>query len=821
MRRRVRDLGLAILAAGVCLLAGCFGVSQNPSYFPYYLPTGDIIRTHAKPPGHGYYANFDPHAVRLEVRPLDATNPVRTQHVLIATVYDEKGQPRRDRRVEWMVEGVGNIVEVDESGYFPGRGYKVDNKYAVSYTNYGEHLISRGNASPADDFMVRPGQTWCVISSATEGDTYVTVYAPEIANWEAHRVVVTKHWVDAQWALPPPAVNPAGTEHTLVTNIFRHTDRQPLANYRVRYRILDGPDAVFAQTRTREAVATSDLSGNAVVTLAQVAPQAGINRIGIEIIRPPDPTSPSGVGLIIGSGETTKEWRAPQVALNVTGPPTAAVGQEVPYTITVTNSGQVVSQAMTVRAILPPGAQFVRSTPPATLETNQVIWTLGFLPPGGTHTIQALIRLNQPGTFRFCASLATVEGIRDDKCVDTQVGDGATPPPTPGPTPVPTPGPTPGQAGAPTAPPANVPGPGPVPAIGQLNLAMSDPATAVLNVPFTYELSLNNPGTAPIRNVLVHAVFDPALEHETRASAVDLTVPTLAPGQSTPVRLTLTPRKAGVFTTQVTATAEGGLKAEARRTVTILAPRVQIAKKGPRQRYVDQNITWEIRVDNPGDLPLTNVVVRDELPGEVSFVSASDLGQVVNGQVTWNLGGLPAKGQKTLQVVARCLRAAPTLLNRAVVTADGGLQEQAEAPLEVIGVPAYLLEILKEGDPVPVGGRVTYRIRVTNTGTQPANQVELTAVVPRQLQVVSQEGPTSARVANDRVVFPPLAAVQPKQTLVYTIVCQAAQPGDVRFRVELGAKTLTQPVVKEESTNIFVPPNGNGAAPPAPMPPPR
>ena len=29
------------------------------------LPTGDIIQTHAKPAGHGYYANFDPHAVRV------------------------------------------------------------------------------------------------------------------------------------------------------------------------------------------------------------------------------------------------------------------------------------------------------------------------------------------------------------------------------------------------------------------------------------------------------------------------------------------------------------------------------------------------------------------------------------------------------------------------------------------------------------------------------------------------------------------------------------------------------------------------------------
>src|ERR1700693_4213206 len=102
-----------MLAACIAVLPGCFGGTSNPSYFPYLLPTGDIIQTHAKPIGPGYLANFDPHAVHLEVRPLESTNPVRTQHVIIATVYDEKNVPRRDRRIEWMVEGVGNIVEVD------------------------------------------------------------------------------------------------------------------------------------------------------------------------------------------------------------------------------------------------------------------------------------------------------------------------------------------------------------------------------------------------------------------------------------------------------------------------------------------------------------------------------------------------------------------------------------------------------------------------------------------------------------------------------------------------------------------------------------
>jgi hypothetical protein len=160
--------------------AGCFGFAQNPSYFPYLLPAGDIVQTHAKPISPAYYENFDPHAVRLELRPLkdvngqDVTNQVRTQHVLIATIYDEKDVPRRSRRVEWMIEGAGSIIEVDEAGVTGGRGYKVNNQYGVSYTAYCESRLSRSgnNKDKRDgDVMIRPGQTWCVISAPVEGDT--------------------------------------------------------------------------------------------------------------------------------------------------------------------------------------------------------------------------------------------------------------------------------------------------------------------------------------------------------------------------------------------------------------------------------------------------------------------------------------------------------------------------------------------------------------------------------------------------------------------------------------------------------------------------
>src|SRR5205823_9765563 len=119
---------------------------------------------------------------------------------------------------------------------------------------------------------------------------------------------------------------------------------------------------------------------------------------------------------------------------------------------------------------------------------------------------------------------------------------------------------------------------------------------------------------------------------------VELPLATLGPGESKTVPLILTPRREGPLITRITATADGNLKSLAERTLTVQAVRLTLTKTGPKARYVDQDITWEIRVTNPGDVPVNHVMIRDQLPPEATFTSATELRQFVNGQVVWNVG---------------------------------------------------------------------------------------------------------------------------------------------------------------------------------------
>jgi uncharacterized repeat protein (TIGR01451 family) len=752
-------------------LAGCMGGSSNPSYCPHLGIFEDIVRTHAKPAGPAYFSNFDKHACRIECCPLEATNPVHTQHLLIATVFDENGQPRRGRRVEWMLEGVGQIVEVDESGLLPGRGYKVDNKYAVSYTDYFEHHISRNNGNPNEDFVIKPGQSWCVITSALEGDSHVVAYAPEISNWDKHKVFVVKHWVDAEWVFPKPAVNRFGTTHVFTTKVYRHSDGRPLSGYHVRYKILDGPPAGFTNSRAQTDEAVTSTDGAANVTIAQVAPAAGVNRIAIEIMRPPE--SGNGVGIVIARGETRKEWVAPQVHLDKTAPQSVVLGQEIPYVLTITNHGQIETKSVTVRDFKPKNAKYLRSDPPASEEGDQLIWTLGELRPGQPRAINVAFQSESLGAVTNRATLTTDEGQTDEKQTVTQV----------------------------TQP--------------QIKLTKSGPETAVKNVPITYQLRVTNPGNGPATNVMIQDRFDKGLQHESGANPIELPVGTVAPGETKSFTLVLTPRATGKLVNEAAVTADGGLKESATHTVTVQEAQLSLKQVGPAKRYAGRPAIYTITVTNPGETTLDNVVVREQLPVELTFKNADSNGQFDGGAVVWSIGSLKPQESKVVQVTATCARLTPAAVALATATAAPDLRAEDKTTTKVLGLPGFRVELIDLVDPVPVGGKTTYKIDITNQGSLAGDQVKIVALIPEQMKFLTATGPAKYAVEDSgrRVVFEPIDGVAPGKKVTYTVDVQAEKAGIAVFHMEMSAASLSSPVKEQESTNIFQPGQGQRPTP--------
>jgi uncharacterized repeat protein (TIGR01451 family) len=80
------------------------------------------------------------------------------------------------------------------------------------------------------------------------------------------------------------------------------------------------------------------------------------------------------------------------------------------------------------------------------------------------------------------------------------------------------------------------------------------------------------------------------------------------------------------------------------------------------------NLTYTIRVENPGTLPATNVVVTDNLPSGVDFVSATGgTCQRTGNTVTCDLGQVNAATTATVTIVVKTKKEG-TLSNTASVT---------------------------------------------------------------------------------------------------------------------------------------------------------
>lgn len=756
--------GCRVIAPVLAMLLGGCAVSSNPFKFGN-LPAKDIRRNHAKPSNWGYYGNFDPKAHCIQVAPAESINPVRRQHVLVASVCDEEGNGLRNRRIEWHVSGVGHIVEVDESGHFAGRGYLVDDKYAVSYTNYKPHTLTRGNNDPADDIHLKPGQSWIVITSAEEGDTHVTCYAPGIYNWDKHKVFAVKHWIDAEPVFPPPAVNAVGTPHTLATRVVRISDKTAAMGYRVRYRILDGPPAILEPGGAPFAEIQTDHQGNGSVVLRQAQPAPGVNRIAIDVVRPPE--KPGGRELVIATYETTKTWVSPNIAIQKMAPPTAMVGAQIPFQIVVTNNGTIGTQGGKIRDTLVEALALVSATPAAERQGPNLSWNFPPLLPGQSYAVQFVCTATAPGVVNNCAEAIMAEGPSGRACATTQI------------------------------------------VTAGLAITKTGPPAAIVGQPVTFQITVSNPGGGPATNVVITDAFDVGFLHETGSAPVQMPIGNLNPGESRVVPITLQARQVGRLRNQVTATAAGGLTAVAEAFVDVAQPAIAIKKTGPRIAYVGAPVEFEVAVQNTGPIPCTNVVLRDVLPPEFTLQGAPVGGTIQGNAVAYAIGTLQPGEKRTLKLQAIPNAIGSNLCNVAEVTADGGLRAQDQACVEVRGVPAIGTELVDRLDPVPIGGETTYTIRITNQGSMPANDVVLTCRMPEGLDFVDAEGAVKHSYdANSRILrFEAFPSMAPRRQLLYQVQAKGTRAGDWRFELQIRAKELSAPVTVQESTRVYDPNN--------------
>ena len=330
--------------------------------------------------------------------------------------------------------------------------------------------------------------------------------------------------------------------------MVRTSDGSGHNGYRIRYRVLDGPPAVFATVNSPIAEVATDNAGQGSVILQQVQAVPGTNRIQIDVVRPSD--SPTGRELLISSHVTTKTWVAPQISMQKFAPPAVAVGSQIPYKIVVTNVGSVATSGLTIRDTIPPSLNLLGSNPPAAVQGSNLLWNFGPLQPNQSVAVDFACQATQAGEINNCAEAATPDGLHQESCSQTKV------------------------------------------VAGNLVVTKAGPPTALVGQSVTFQISVTNNGQAPVLNARLVDVFDQGFASQQGPSPLTLPLGAIGPGETKVVPITLVAQAPGQFCNRVSAEGDGVPAATAEHCVEIAQPQLSILKSGPKGAIVGSNVDF-------------------------------------------------------------------------------------------------------------------------------------------------------------------------------------------------------------------------------------
>lgn len=336
-----------------------------------------------------------------------------------------------------------------------------------------------------------------------------------------------------------------------------------------------------------------------------------------------------------------------------------------------------------------------------------------------------------------------------------------------------------------------------------LQLALSGPAEVLACDDIVMQYRVTNSGNGTAENVVVRNFLPENLTTDKGYSSFQLKVGTLQAGESRDLTATLKASEKGEYLNKAVAVADGDLKAESNSVNTvILQPALEISSRGPARAFLGRPITYTIEVKNTGDGLAADTIVESILPANATLARTPQGAKKEGNKVIWDVGSLrPQEGRTASLTLSSMTEGNIQLLARS--RAYCASPETASTRTVLRGIPAILLEVVDKVDPIEVGQEGTYEIRVTNQGTSPGTNIQVSCDLEAAMQHVRTTGPTSGSLRGQTITFAPLASLAPKEQQSWTVVIKAIEEADVRFSVKLLSDQISRPVEETEATNFY------------------
>lgn len=409
---------------------------------------------------------------------------------------------------------------------------------------------------------------------------------------------------------------------------------------------------------------------------------------------------------------------------------------------------------VTLSTTLPEGVDFVKSEPPAFIDGSKLVWSVGHLKAGCCQKLRICLRCEREGCLEacFCVS-ATPVAFCTIVCAK------------------------------------------PV-----LWCHKCGPEEACPGDDLEYCITVGNKGTCTAYDVRVIDNLPEGLEHCSGMNTLTFRLGDLAPCACKTLSLVARATKRGKVNNSIIVTACNADQAQCECQCVVCKYCCEVTKEGPKEVRVGQNADYHITVTNVGDRPITDVFVTDFAPNGTSIVSAEGANISCNRAV-WKLDELKP-GEDTTLPISLTTCTPGYYCNRVSVTNAQGSCCSAESSTRWKGTPALHVSITDLEDPICVGENTSYRIQVTNQGSEPDENVRVTVRFPREIVPVSAVGSTQSQISGQTVTFVPYSPLGSRQSAEWRVDARAKERGDARVKVEVMSDSITTPIVQEESTIV-------------------
>lgn len=617
-----------------------FTLSKNANTYTCTTGTDGICTITEVPPGTGY--SLDETAGLSTDYTKDPALPRTGITVNVGQVSDLTGTPVVNSRKVGYVEvtkeirdGAGNLVAVNPAGAAFALYEDTNNNNAI---DAGESQAStwENPANPAT-CTVQPGDTSCIIGPVVLGEYVVTETAAPTGS---------------TFGSDQPVTVTESTSRTAVQVTYTNTQSDITLN-----KTVDLATAQVGQAITYTMQATTSAAGGISSVVLDDPPVAG-GLTGYCDSAPTGPTGDSNNDQVLDPGETwawtcthvidssdltagsitnyaevsgqdsnanpvsaqssaTTTIVAPDVVVaKTTTTPNVSVNGAVSYKITVTNQGTAAATSVTVTDTLPSGATW---TAPAgcSLTGNDLSCTVGPLAANGGST-----DITVTGTATQCGTLSNVASATVNRQTESNTTNNTSSPPAVI------------SVACPPPPP-----PPPPPGVGAINVTKTGPATAHVGDAVTYTVDVENTGTVVVNTV---TVTDPVCDGSVTRTSGDAT---LDPGETWTYECTHTITASDPDPLPNTATAAAkdangnDLTDTGSHSVDVIHPAVGIDKTAnPTTVAGGSQVTFTYVVTNSGDVELHDVVVDDDILGNIGTIPTLPAGQSVTLTKTVTVG---------------------------------------------------------------------------------------------------------------------------------------------------------------------------------------